>query len=44
VCCLWDSLLWVCGSACLLCVGQFCVGLGSVFVLCLGPFVVVLGE
>jgi len=27
VCCLWDSLVWVCGSECVLFVGQFCVGL-----------------
>ena len=23
----WDSLEWVCGSECLLCVGEFVVGL-----------------
>ena len=27
VCCVWDSLVWVCGSECVLCVGQFGVGL-----------------
>jgi len=27
VCCVWDSLVWVCGSKCVLCVGQFGVGL-----------------
>jgi len=25
VCCVWESLLWVCGSECVLCVGQFVV-------------------
>jgi len=23
VCCVWDNLVWVCGSECVLCVGQF---------------------
>ena len=27
VCCVLDSLLWVCVSECVLCVGQFGVGL-----------------
>ena len=27
VCCVWDSLMWVCGSDCVLCVGQFSFGL-----------------
>jgi len=27
VCCVWDSLVWVWGSECVLCVGQFGVGL-----------------
>jgi len=27
VCCVWDSLLFVCGRECVLCVGQFGVGL-----------------
>jgi len=27
VCCVRDSLVWVCGSECVLCVGQFGVGL-----------------
>ena len=27
VCCVWDSLVWGCGSECVLCVGQFVVGL-----------------
>jgi len=27
VCCVWDSLVWVCGSECVLLVGQFGVGL-----------------
>jgi len=30
VCCVWDSLVWVCGSECVLCLGQFHVGLGGV--------------
>jgi len=25
--CVWDSLVWVCGSECVLCVEQFGVGL-----------------
>jgi hypothetical protein len=29
VCCVWDSLDWVWGSKCVLCVGQFGLGLGS---------------
>ena len=29
VCCVWDSLVWVWGSECVLCVGQFGVGLGE---------------
>jgi len=28
-CCVWDCLEWVWGSECVLCVGQFCVGLGE---------------
>ena len=27
VCCVWNSFVWVCGSECVLCVGQFVVGL-----------------
>jgi len=27
VCCVWDSLVWVSGNECVLCVGQFMVGL-----------------
>ena len=27
VCCVWDNLVWVCGSECVLCAGQFGVGL-----------------
>ena len=27
VCCVWDTLVWVCGSEIVLCVGQFGVGL-----------------
>ena len=27
VCCVWESLVWVCGSECVLCVGQYGVGL-----------------
>jgi len=35
VCCVWDSLVRVCGSECVLCVGQFGVGLwGCVFAVC----------
>ena len=29
VCCVCESLVWVCGIECVLCVGQFCVGLGE---------------
>jgi len=29
VCCVWDSLEWVWGSECVLCVRQFDVGLGE---------------
>jgi len=29
LCCVWDSLVWVWGSECVLCVGQICVGLGE---------------
>jgi len=29
VCCVWDRFVWVWGSECLLCVGQFYVGLGE---------------
>jgi len=31
VCCVWNSLVWVCGSECVLCVGQFGVGLWRIF-------------
>jgi len=34
VCCVWDSLVWVCGSECVLCVGQFVVGLSGVSLCC----------
>ena len=34
VCCVWDSLVWVCGSECVLCVGQFGVCLWVVSVCC----------
>jgi len=44
VCSVWDSLVCVCGSECVLCVGQFGVGFGSEFVLFVGLFVVGLGE
>ena len=44
VCCVWDSLVWVWGSECVLCVGQFGVGLGSECVLCVEQFVVGLWE
>jgi len=27
--CVWDRLVWVCGSECELCVVEFCVGLGE---------------
>jgi len=26
----WDSLVWICGSECVLCVGKFSVGLAGV--------------
>jgi len=29
LCCVWDSMVLVCGSECLLCVGHFGVGLGE---------------
>jgi len=29
VCCVWDSLVWVCESECVLCVGEICVDLGE---------------
>jgi len=32
VCCVWYSLVWVCGNGCVLCVGQFSVGFGRVSV------------
>ena len=44
VCCVWDSLVWVCGSECVLCVGQFGVCLGGECVLCMGHFGMGLGE
>jgi len=28
LCCMWDSLVWVWGSECVLCVGQFGLGFG----------------
>ena len=34
VCCVWDSLVWVWGSACVLCAGQFGVGFWGVSVCC----------
>jgi len=35
LCCVWDSLLWVWGSECLLCVGEFGAGLvDCVFAVC----------
>ena len=34
MCCVWDSLVWVCGSECVLCVGQFGVGLWVESVCC----------
>ena len=34
VCCVWESLVWVWGSECLLCAGQFGVGLWGVSVCC----------
>ena len=44
VCCLWESLVWVWGSECVLCVGQFGVCLGSECVLFVGQFGVCLGA
>jgi len=29
VCCVWDRLVRVCGSECVLRVGEFCVGFGE---------------
>ena len=29
VCCVWDSWVWVCVSVCVLCVGEFGVGLAE---------------
>ena len=34
VCCVWDSLILVCGSECVLCVGQFAVDFGRVSLCC----------
>ena len=42
--CVWDSLVWVCGSDYVLCVRQFGEGLGELVLLCVGAFDVVLGE
>jgi len=34
LCRVWESLMWVCGSECLLCVGQFGVGLWGMSLCC----------
>ena len=34
LCCVWDSLEWVCGSECVLCVEQFVVDSWGVSVCC----------
>ena len=44
LCCVWDSLVWVCGSEIVLCVGQFAVGFGSERVLFVGQFGLGLAE
>ena len=41
---MWESLVWVWGSECVLCVGQFGVGLVECVLLCLEEFRVGLGE
>jgi len=44
VCCVWNSLVWVCGSEFVLCVGQYGLVCGSECLLCVGHFGVGLGE
>ena len=38
VCCVWDSLVWVCGSECVLCVDSLVWVWGKECVLCVGHF------
>ena len=38
LCCVWESLVWVCVSECVLCVGEFGVVMGSECLLCVGEF------
>ena len=38
LCCVWDRVICVRGSECVLCVGQFIAGLGSECVLLVGMF------
>ena len=44
MCCLWESLVCVCGFECVLCVGEFVVVCRIELVLCLEIFVQCLGE
>ena len=43
LCCVWDIFVWVWESECLLCVGQFCVGLVECGVLYVVEFCVGFG-
>ena len=44
LCRVWESLMWVCGSECVLCGGEFGAGLRVNFLLCVGVFEAGLGE
>ena len=44
MCYFWDCLVWVWVSECVLCVGQFVVGLGSECLLFVGQFLWVWGS